>query len=539
MQLVNTSDTISFDPDPLQGALNQGKLTWTKRRLSKYGKWARFWIAQVKEDGKITISQKTDKKGDEVTGGSDLTINTFNDFRKTGNFSYSTQCSTNRSCNIFQKNDFDAGIWALIQFSFDSQRKVRENTIQRPNSNKYIPKFTRYKRHLYFIVKDDDFNTEVLYYVDLRDYNPTEFIPLPTSATVKQNVTPDITDIHAGEDRLYLANGTDVVIYNHGVLDVVFDTWSSVYTADSYDNYPVAISESDDLDIFIRKKGTQLYRIFNGEVTLLSDTLDEDLSNLRINTFGNIYVEGSDYNQVTGDLDEHKDKWYITNDALTLDTYLSGVVKEILTDSGISEDDIDLSEILDIQCRGFTIEGHTQNEALQQLFILYDFSLPIINGKVTAKKITDSTSATSIDNTKIGMSLNNPPQTVLTITDEISDTQYPKQVTVNFSDADDNYVASAVILRSQDSLSSDEQTLDFGNHSLSDSVARGIAHEIFKRWFEEKGFFNFTGSLYYLEEIQPGSLLSVVYGSETYNLKVTSVTLKDVLIDVTAVRNYV
>jgi len=535
MQLVETSTTISFDPDPVYGALNQGALTWTKGRLSKFGKWARFYMAQVTADNQITVSLITDKKG-TPTSQIDLALTTHSDFEKAGNFKYCTRCNTNRACNIFQKDN----LWTLIQFSFETSSKVRENIIEfSGTTGDYVDKFSRWKRHLYFIVKNDTYSTETLYYVDLADYNNSEFIPIPTAAIVKQSVGYGTTDILAGEDTFYLADGTDIKLYDHGILSVVSDTWSGVYTADSYDDYPVQMMESDDLDILVRKKGTQLYRILDGDVTLLSDTLDEDLSRFRVNALGSVYVEGADFTQTAGTLDEHDDKWYLINDSLTLDTYLAGVVQEILVDSGVSVDDIDLTEIADTQCRGFKIEGHTQMEALQELMVLYDFSLPIIGGKVYAKKITNDTVSETIAETKIGMGLNSAPQTAMTIVDEIADTDYPKQVTVRFADADDNYVDSAVILRSQDSDSSTEENLDFSNHSLGDSVARTAAHGIFQRWYSEKGFINFTCSIYYLEEIVPGALLSLTYGSETYDLKVTAVTIQDILLDVTAVRNYV
>lgn len=519
MELKKTSPEITLTLDTADGATDT-TLWWTNGYIVS-GVRCKYWAVQVTADGEFTIYRGIDRRGDKVDVEKTV-ISVDSSFKKAGTFSYCQRSSSgnNFNGNIFQQSS-SPQIWKYYRFIFDTKEIKRDINLNHPGDASYIKYYSNYKNHLYYIVENAD-TSETLRYVNLDNYGHVALVSVPTW---EMSVVADKTDICAGESYLYVltenASAQELHVYNHtDTLPVSPDfTYTGIYTSDSYADYPAEMRESDDNEIYIRKNGTQLYRVSEGESELLTSLLSEDLTHFLINSTGLVYCEADDFTQTANEQDDFFNKWFTPFNGINNTTEIDAVVSELCTSAGISSDDIDVSALSGIATYGVKLdENYTNDQAIKSIMLIHKLNVVLSAGKL--KYITNGGAPVdTIDESKLGMGTSQNSNLIEISIDQ--GREVPKKFIVQYTSALEQYTRNSQILEMQSIRNSQVESINLSHHSISSTIAKQVCDRVLGQWDIEKTKFSLTVTTYHFA-LEPGDVINVNYLDDTYTFRITN-----------------
>lgn len=513
MRLEKESDEITIEFEASDGATSD-TLFYSNGRIK--GNKISWYALQIISDGKFRISRIIDHFGDTISNikSKNFRSNFINSIKKTGTMNYVNRIYSNKDCNIIQQTSPDR-IWLYIQYNWNSKKFNKLIFLNfEPDSNSTIDYLTQNDKHLYFRVIDSS-SDWFIYYVNLKTSGSKTILNSPDFILP---VTNNQTDLCAGDSYLYVMENGTLKLYNHGETTPTI-TYSSIIT-----DTEVEMREIDDDDLFVRASGSTLYRITEGNVTTLSSALETDTEDYRINNKGTLYTEAVDITQTPNLSDSHKDQWFVVSENEEITAYLSGIINELCSRSGISEDDLDLSLITDNIVNGYVINEYNISDAfIKNMQTPFYFDYVESEGKLkfvqrgldVSQTIQSNRLGAIISGTSIG---NTYPENVARTIE--ASRMIPKTVRIVYLEALKDYNQTQQSITRQDVLSRDELSIDMSPFAFSDSVARQIAERVISLIATEKERFLIFVSAYYFN-IEPTDVITLTIDGESVRVRVT------------------
>jgi hypothetical protein len=523
MELSITSPLIELELDIADGA-TATKLLWPGAVSSVAGGLrAKWFAAQITADNRLTLHKLVDLKG-KVIEKSKKNFPVFFDLTKTGDLEYCSRVYADKVCNIF-KQTTPAAQWVYLEFDWAKGNITKQLNLNNPDDGSDIIYFTKKKHHLYYLVQDsaDDL---WLYYLNLKLFANKATILNPTW---RLQVITDKTDMLAGKNNFYLytESGGDPVIkvYSLGSI-VVNQVWTDPLLGDTYKQYPVSLHEVDDLELYLRKRDTDLFKINQGVSVQLNNDMEDDADGIfALQNYGKILIEGINHLSDPGQSDSQNDAWYVDQLLPAQTTTLDLIITRLCNEIGIQNDQIDVSELEEIEVDGYKIESkQSVLTLLQFLRTAYFFDILKEEGIYKFKRRGDT--PTVLNKDWFGAYIGQYQFSDVSNKERAADTQIPSRITVQFKNKAIDYKINQQTINREQIENESELVLDLTALALSSTHARKIADATLSVAISERTKLILRTPFYYFE-LEPGDFISITWDenliqtyrivSQTYN----------------------